>query len=589
MSEENENGARGAENISVDEMLPSYLTSDKLTLEDFKKHLSGPLLSLVVHIVILLIAGTVIITEPPKPEADEIVVEMKNIEAVPPPPPPPPDIPVELNDLEAPTDIPLDRPVVNTPTMTITNNITADVSTGSSVADVNMQSVNLTAPVSNSALKLTGLYAARSAGNRMVAVKQYGGSNATEAAVQKALKWLASVQNEDGTWGDTAPQYSYWTVQLTCLALLAYLAHGDSPQTPEYGENILRGLKKVTEWAEKSWTNDPERFIRNDINAHARMCIVLAEGYAITHIPMLEHAMNKAVAALLKDWTPERPWGMNPIGGYYSTWNPRKKEMGHYSDLDRESRAYNALYSAYAAGCEVPGLKEKIERAIKNMGTTHKAADGGFNYKMVKGAKGSKGSFEGTAAGTLYMYLMGGESPAAREGLAWLERYRPGDKDNSELKMDWKNLPGEMSILGWYYMTQALFQGYSGKGNKWQRWNKSMVNALIHEQDPRGFWPCPSDKYPVYKMLPQKNDMGEIVRDKNGQPRMEKTECVMPESSYGGFSELNGRIWATVYFCMSLEVYYRYLPTFKIKDKPVKPGEETSSIDAGEDDSDLSL
>ena len=94
MSEENENGARGAEDISVDEMLPSYLSSDKLTLEDFKKHLSGPLISLVVHIVILLIAGTVIITEPPKPEADEIVVEMKNIEAVPPPPPPSiPDFP----------------------------------------------------------------------------------------------------------------------------------------------------------------------------------------------------------------------------------------------------------------------------------------------------------------------------------------------------------------------------------------------------------------------------------------------------------------------------------------------------------------
>lgn len=562
-----------------EQLIPSYMASDKITLADFKQHLSGPLLSMVVHVVILVIAGTVIITEPPKPEAEEIVVEMKNAEAVPPPPPPPPDTPMEVNELEAPSDVPLDRPVINTPTMTISTNITADVATNSSVSDVSMQSVNLTAPVSNSALKLTGLYAARSGSGRMAAVKQYGGNNATEAAVQKALKWLARVQNEDGSWGDKDPAYAYHTVQLTCLALLAYLAHGDTPQTPEYGENILRGLKKVTEWAEDSWAAKTDNFIRNDVSAHARMCIVLAEGYALTRIPMLERAMNKAVAILVKK--------MNPVGGYYSHWNGKK--MVDTSDLDRESRAYNALYSAYAAGCSVPELKDKIELAIKCMSTNHKAADGGFTYKMVKD-KGSKGTFEGTAAGTLYMYLMGGDSPAAQEGLAWLERYRPGDKDNSELKMDWRNLPGDMSILGWYYMTQALFQGYGGKGPKWKRWNSSMIKALIREQDPEGFWPCPADKYPVYTMVPKRDENGEIVKDKNGRAKMEKKERVMPESSFGGFSEINGKIWATTYFCMSLEVYYRYLPTFKVKDKPAKTEKPTAaSVDAGEDDNDLSL
>lgn len=583
MSDEYENDAVQQDEVQEEEQLiPSYMTSDKITLADFKQHLSGPLLSLVVHVVILVIAGTVIITEPPKPEAEEIVVEMKNAEAVPPPPPPPPDVPMEVNELEAPSDVPLDRPVINTPTMTISTNVTADVATSSSVSDVNMQSVNLTAPVSNSALKLTGLYAARSGSGRMAAVKQYGGSSATEAAVQKALKWLASVQNEDGSWGDQDPTYAHHTVQLTCLALLAFLAHGDTPQTPEYGENILRGLKKVTEWAEKDKNVVHGEFIRRDVSAHARMCIVLAEGYALTRIPMLERAMNKAVAVLVKK--------MNPAGGYHSHWDHKKKETVHTSDLDRESRAYNALYSAYAAGCDVPELKEKIELAIKCMSTNHKAADGGFNYKMVKGGKGSKGTFEGTSAGTLYLYLMGGESTAAKEGLAWLERYRPGDKENSELKMDWKNLPGEMSILGWYYMTQALFQGYGGKGRNWQRWNKSMINALIREQDPKGFWPCPADKYPIYTMVPKKNESGEIIREKNGQPKMERVQRVMKESSYGSFNELNGKIWATTYFCMSLEVYYRYLPTFKVKDKPVKADSPAAvSVDAGENDNDLSL
>ena len=582
MSNETGNNPVPQNEMTDEEMLlPSYMASDKITIADFKQHLSGPLLSLVVHIVILVIAGTVIITDPPKPEAEEIVVEMKNVEAVPPPPPPPPDTPVELNELEAPSDVPLDRPVINTPTMALSTNITADVSTNSAVSDVTMQSVNLTAPVSNSALKLTGLYAARGGGNRMAAVKQYGGNNRTEQAVQKALKWLASVQNEDGTWGDQSETYAYHTVQLTCLALLAFLAHGDTPQTPEYGENILRGLKKVTEWAEASLSAKSNDFISRDVNAHARMCIVLAEGYALTHIPMLERAMNKAVAVLVKK--------MNPLGGYHSTWSGKKKDYVHESDLDRESRAYNALYSAYAAGCDVPGLKDKIELAIQNMSTTHKAADGGFTNEMVNSKKGSKGTFEGTSAGTLYMYLMGGESPAAKEGLAWLKQFRPGDKKDSEMKMDWKNLPGELSILGWYYMTQALFQGYGGKGSDWKRWNKSMIDTLLKEQDPQGFWPCPADKYPVYIMVPEKDEKGAVIKDGNGRPKMKRVERVMRESSFGGFCEINGKIWATTYFCMSLEVYYRYLPTFKVKDKPVTGNSESAALDAGEDDNDLSL
>ena len=71
---------------------------------------------------------------------------------------------------------------------------------------------------------------------------------------------------------------------------------------------------------------------------------------------------------------------------------------------------------------------------------------------------------------------------------------------------------------------------------------------------------------------------------------MERVPRVMKESSYGAFCEINGKIWATAYFCMSLEVYYRYLPTFKVKDKPMKVESQTTvSVDAGEDDNDLTL
>lgn len=561
------------ENVSEEDgLLPSYLANDKLTLADFKKHLSGPLLSTVFHVIVLIVACTVVVQEAPQPEREEIVVEMKEVEPVPPPPPPPPpETPVEVSELAEPTDIPMDRPTVEPTAVTLSpsTDAIADVSTNSAVADVNMSQVNLTAPVSNSKLKISGLYAARSGARRMSFVKQYGGSPATEAAVTKALKWLATVQNEDGSWGDTDPAYAYHTVQLTCLALLAYLAHGDTPQSADYGDAILKGLKLVSQWAETAYKHGG--VIRGDWYAHARVGIVLAEGFAITRIPALERAMNKAIETLVKR--------MNPVGGYYSYYDHKKKETIHTADLDLDSRIYNALYSAFAAGCEVQGLPEAVDLALKCIGEVHKCADGGFSRHMVRRAKNSKGIFEDTAGGTLYMYLMGGgESKSAREGLTWLENYRPGGKDNSELKMDWKNLPGTMSILGWYYMTQALFQGYAGKGSNWKRWNASMINSLVREQHPKGYWPCPADKYPVFI---------EVIDKETGKKH--KEEKVMPESSFGGFSELNGKIWATVYFCMSLEVYYRYLPTFTVGKVKAPSAQKEAEAKAIEEEEDLSL
>ncbi len=595
-----ENVQETSSDISYEEALPSYLTANQLTLADFKKHVSGVLLSMVLHVVILIICATAVVQEPPAKEAEEIVVEMKEVDPTPPPPPPPPpEMPEEVTDVVEPLDVPMERPTISNtqavslaPSPTSASASVANVSTAGAIGDVTMTSVDLSAPVSNSALKISGLYAARGGGQRMSFVKKYGGSAATEAAVMKALKWLVTQQNEDGSWGDENPVFYYHRETLTCMALLAMLAHGETPQSAEFGESLLKGLKLVTAWVDGTARSRPDPkdlpgvHIQNfwdDPWAVARAGIVLAEGYAITRIPTLERGMNKIVTHFVKR--------MNPIGGFHQGRRYNKETKEWYpvygSDFDLNHRIYNALYSAFAAGCEVQGLPEAVDKALSCMEDIHCAADGGFHRRELRRKKGTKGTFEDTAAGTLYIYLMGGgESKAAKTGLTWLENYRPQNRENSELKMDWKNLPGEMSILGWYYMTQALFQGYAGgtlsreaKSN-WTKWNRSMIQTLTREQHASGYWPCPADKYP---------NMVEVIDKETG--KRHKEEKVMKESSFGGFSEHNGKLWATVYFTMSLEVYYRYLPTFTVgKVKPAnKEAMEAAKAKAEAEEEDLSL
>ena len=51
----------------------------KITFADVKEHMTGPVISTVIHVILLAFLGTIIVFEAPK-ESKEITVEMKAIE-----------------------------------------------------------------------------------------------------------------------------------------------------------------------------------------------------------------------------------------------------------------------------------------------------------------------------------------------------------------------------------------------------------------------------------------------------------------------------------------------------------------------------
>ena len=569
------------EGVEYQQSVPYYLQNNNITLDDFKKHAGGPLLSLAVHIVILILAATIVVTEPPQKEAEEIQVEMTEVKPVPPPPPPPPEPVQEITEVINPTDVPFERPTITTEAVSLTTSVD-NVTTGSEMSDVPAPAISLTATPSNSALKMPGLMRQRTAGGIKSSLKMYGGTRQGEEAVLRALRWLKKVQNEDGSWGPPRPNHPV-SVAITSVATLSFLAHGETPQSEEFGDTVLRALKKISAWASET---KPPRASYGTGYSHAMLAYAVAEGYAMTKIPMLERSMNTIINTIVQ--------GQNHMGSYdyffaktVAKIDPKTGQLvgtgklgDARCDLSLAGWCYQAMKAAYAAGCEVDGLSKAMERGIKCIRTTNFAEkDGGFTY--VNSVNGRGADISMTSVGTLCLQLMGeGKCKEARAGMKYLENYMfELNDERSKLTMNWKHYERAgrlMALYNWYYMTQAIFQGHSGDGRVWDKWNKSFRTTLTKEQSREGYWDAPVVKY--------ERDPNKLKNNYEGNENM------------GGFgqagkeyAELSQRVWSTSMCTLMLEVYYRFLPTFKTTAADNAHGGGASSSEEEEDDDDISL
>jgi hypothetical protein len=124
------------------------MESRKITILDVKEHMTGPALSTLIHVVLLVLLGTVVVFKAPE-QAKEITVEMKTIEPQeiePPPPPPEPPDPVE-------TDNVVDDVPVQSPDMEVEIDVQVENISVESPQEIELPNV-LNLKMSNSALTL---------------------------------------------------------------------------------------------------------------------------------------------------------------------------------------------------------------------------------------------------------------------------------------------------------------------------------------------------------------------------------------------------------------------------------------------------
>jgi hypothetical protein len=361
----------------------------------------------------------------------------------------------------------------------------------------------------------------REAGERGKMVAALGGSGASEAAVEAALKWLAAHQQADGSWnfdhqrgpcqaqcGDPGFLIECST-GATALALLPFLGAGYTHTEGPYKETVDKGLYFLVKQMRISEVKRPEMEI-GDLGqggrqaymyAHGLASIVLCEAYAMTQDRSLMRPAQLALNHIAHT--------QDPVGGgwrYFPTPMPGDTSVVGWQLM--------ALKSGHMAYLDVDA--KTIKAATRFLNSVQ--AQGGAYY----GYKGP-GMGEGTTAiGLLCRMYLGWkrDNPALQRGVVYLDRLGPAIDPLGESGNLYYN----------YYATQVM-RHYCGdpdsEGHEmWVRWNKKMRDWLIKAQaldgHQKGSWYIRLD----------------------------------PGSNHGG------RLYSTAMATMILEVYYRHMPIY---------------------------
>jgi radical SAM protein with 4Fe4S-binding SPASM domain len=111
-----------------------------------------------------------------------------------------------------------------------------------------------------------------------------------QSTTRPALHWLQQQQNENGTWG-SPPHQSV----LTPLAVLAYLAQGETTSSAEFGRTVEKGLRFLFDSRNADLPTSPLETREEILPVWC-----LAEAYAMTRIPSLRQVLPEDPGLLLE-------------------------------------------------------------------------------------------------------------------------------------------------------------------------------------------------------------------------------------------------------------------------------------------------
>ena len=275
---------------------------------------------------------------------------------------------------------------------------------------------------------------------------------ASRRAVEKGLAYLASIQQDDGSFGET--RYGAH-VGITSLACLAFMADGHMPGRGPYGEVVSKGLDFVLDHATESGLIAANTS-HGPMYGHGFATLFLGEVYGMTGDPRCREALLKAVRLIVRTQNPEGGWRYQPV--------PVD------ADISVTICQVMALRAARNAGLSVP--KTTIDRAVSYVRRCQNPGDGGFRYTLSGGGS----LFPRSAAGVATLFYAGiYEDEAIERGLEYVHD-TGGDHSFAE---------GSHFFYGHYYASQAMFLA---GGEHWARWFPSIRDMIVEAQNSNGSW-----------------------------------------------------------------------------------------------------
>jgi hypothetical protein len=297
----------------------------------------------------------------------------------------------------------------------------------------------------------TGFTLQERAGSLDLEAQEYLGNAKTEAAVKKALKYLADTQNADGSWGGAG--YSS-DVGIVGICSLAFMSAGHQPDRGPYGQVLRKAADYLVKYSNRTGLiYNPQAAAGPPMYGHGFATLAMAELYGMTRRNDLRDKLESAVALILRTQNPEGGW----------RYQPRIAD----ADISVVICQIMALRAAANAGIRVP--KETTARAIDYVKRCANNADGGFSYMASNRGSGQAR----TGAGVLSLIVMGERnSDECKRGLEYLMTRPPGNRDGHV-------------FYALYYCTQAMYQA---GGKYWKYWYPKAAEYLLTNQRPDGSW-----------------------------------------------------------------------------------------------------
>jgi hypothetical protein len=311
----------------------------------------------------------------------------------------------------------------------------------------------------------------------------------TRAAIERGLRFLARVQNADGSWTCDAGNKvnegyvlapggkNVHHVGVTALGILAFLAAGHVPGRGPHGEVVARAVDFLLSRVQN------DGFIAADgtrMYSHAFATLALAEVYGMSRAPALRDKLQLAVELTVKS--------QNVTGGW------RYVPFTTDSDMSVTVCQVVALRAAMNVGIKVP--QQTVDRALRYVidsmitdDTRSAEEDLGAFYYQPSSVKWNRSSFPLTAAGLTTLFQAGiyddhalirymetrgiakRPPPEMARTLAFLERtYGPLYQQYGQ---------HYFYFYGNYYAAQAMYNVGAVEPERWERWYDRVRRDLL--------------------------------------------------------------------------------------------------------------
>jgi hypothetical protein len=330
---------------------------------------------------------------------------------------------------------------------------------------------------------------------RLKKLAESGGSPECERAVSNSLEWLKTKQNPDGSWGSSNK------AAMTGMTLLCFLGRCETPDSPFYGDNVMKGIMYLIELSKKNEYGAITEDFKGNAGAyeHGIATYALGEMYTLARhgnkeLPGMKDAFVKGVELIIKCQNKADAGKAEGSWDYYSKNIAEGKPTSKREDLSVAGWQYQALKAAKFTSLKIEGLHSAIDKTCDYIERVQ-TKDGGFGVAN-RDAHYNQWSLSGV--GILGLQTLGkGRTASIKKGVGFLHRFLEAEP------LDWQK---NCNLYCWYYYTQAFFQA---GGDEWKFYNQQFLPQILNAQNPDGSfkagranWPSGSDNgNPIYRQV----------------------------------------------------------------------------------------